>query len=1064
MPDMTIRRSAALLLLAGGLAAGDAPLQVLEPSGPAPAQARKPERARWSWNQPMAEVVPTGDLAWKPEPFKLETGKTVRSIDFDGGSDDNDGTREKPWKHHPWDPAATGKAKAHSGPTTYVFKRGVVYRGELHPTESGAEGDPIRLTSDPAWGSGEAVISGAEPVAKWTKGADRADIADADKVWWADLPFSPRCVWAKAGERVELARSPNWTVSDPDEAKSEWWKLQNPKWWENNCTACMIDFNGLYGSKRAHIGIDAANLTHDASWYVGAIAHVEYGWVMGTPIPTRVEAFDAERKGIIFQGIWLGDSEHITTGMHYFLEDKPQYLDAPGEFWFDRKDNGGSGRLYLRMPGDADPNAAGVEVARHINLIESGGLEHVAISGLTFTHTNQTWDITVPPWMDPNIDNAAIRVRGGAATDLRIANCRFVGVGKAVLIDAATYDRASKPQPCDRIVIADNDIDQTDHGAMTLNCHGHGDVKVLRNHLHLIGLRTFRQDHSHALVVTYPETMEIAGNILERTTGSGIFVFGGKASGDAGEVALARTLIHHNKAIDTLLSANDWGGIETWQSGPFYNYCNISAKPNGMGAGHDPTKPGSARGASYAFYHDGGFKNYDFNQICYGASDDWTSKLSGGGGYFEATSTVENWLFNCTIAKFTFGSMWSPAGARHFFLGNVFDSMGITFFHHGALKEDKDQTKHPYPHDGTAYGRNVFSRLNASGHFAEFDGKDRTSVEDMRSAFADNHGLVDDIGVLAPESPLRDTAKNDFRPKPGSPAIDGGVRMFVPWGLARTVGEWHFRRHVADPTIVLDEHWYMMPYYINRDSYHQIRVNNLTGHGIAAGDFIQAPLEDWTDAALKLDGKDQYLELSHAEATKPIEYQVGNEKRTAAGKDISTPDIHDSSLIVEAYVQAKTPNTALVSKLTDAAGYRLAINKAGGATLTVVSGGAKSEVASGAVLTDGKWHHVLAELDRDAGKLAIYTDGKKTAEAKCVLPAGASLANDADFLVGRDAGGHAFAGAIEFLRVARASLAESKTSIEELYDWEFDGPFLRDFAGREPVGKGRDAGALEADK
>ena len=50
-----------------------------------------------------------------------------------------------------------------------------------------------------------------------------------------------------------------------------------------------------------------------------------------------------------------------------------------------------------------------------------------------------------------------------------------------------------------------------------------------------------------------------------------------------------------------------------------------------------------------------------------------------------------------------------------------------------------------------------------------------------------------------------------------------------------------------------------------------------------------------------------------------------------------------------------------------------------------------------------------------------------------------------------------------FLRIARSSLAESKTSIEELYDWEFDGPFLRDFAGKEPTGKGRDAGAFEAD-
>jgi hypothetical protein len=1056
-----MNRPLLLALLAPLAAAADPALQVLEPATSAPAEARKPERERWSWNQAQAEVGQTGELSWKPQPFRLEAGKTVRYIDFDAGSDDSDGSREKPWKHHPWDAAAAGKAKAQTGPVTYVFKRGVVYRGELRPTESGAEGDPIRLTSDPAWGSGEAVISGAEPVARWTKGADRADISEADKVWWTDLDWAPRCVWTKSGERVELARSPNWKVSDPDEVKSEWWQFEQPKWWENNCTACKIDFHGLYQTTRAHIGIDAKNLTHDESWYKGAIAHVEYGWVMGTPFPTLVEAFDAQKKGIVFQGIWLADSENITTGMHYFLEDRPQFLDVPGEFWFDKKGQGG--RLYLRLPGDADPNTQAVEVAKRINLIESLGVSHVAVSGLTFRHTNQTWNITQPPWMDPNIDNAAIRVRG-AAVDVRVANCRFASVSKAVLIDAATPDRAHSPQPIDHVVIADNDIDQTDHGAITVNCYGVGDVKVMRNHLHLIGLRTFRQDHSHALVVMFPETMEIAGNVIERTTGSGIFVFGGKGSGDAREVTLARNLIHHNKATDTLLSADDWGGIETWQSGPFYNYCNISGNPNGMGAGHDPTKPCSSRGATMAYYHDGGFKNYDFNQIAYGRSDDWMTKLAGGTAYYEATPTVENWLFNCTSTRFAYGSIWSPASGRHIFLGNIFDDICMSAFRHAQLKEDKDQSKRAYPHDGTAYGRNVFSRMN--GNLAEFDGKDRKQIEDLRAAFDGNRGMVDDVGVVASESPLRDAAKNDFRPKPGSAAAGNGVRMFVPWGLARTVGEWHFRRHTADPVTVLDEHWYMMPYYIDRDHYHTIRMNDLAGHGIAASDFAAGPLEDWTDSALTLDGKAQWLAIANSEMVKPIDYtaRIGNqdEKRSATGKDLANLDIQDSSLLIEAYVQTKTPGSVLVSKLADA-GYQLAINRAGGATFSVLGGGAKSEVASGARIADGRWHHLVAELDRKSGMLAIYTDGKRTAEAKSSLPAGASLSNGADFLVAKNADGHLFAGSIAYLRVARASLAESRTSIEELYDWEFDGPFLRDFCGRDIGATPRYAGALQGE-
>src|SRR6266513_3028689 len=55
--------------------------------------------------------------------------------------------------------------------------------------------------------------------------------------------------------------------------------------------------------------------------------------------------------------------------MRYYLEDKPQYLDDPeGEYWFEKKGNGG--RLYLRLPGDADPNAAQIEAGKEMNLVE----------------------------------------------------------------------------------------------------------------------------------------------------------------------------------------------------------------------------------------------------------------------------------------------------------------------------------------------------------------------------------------------------------------------------------------------------------------------------------------------------------------------------------------------------------------------------------------------------------------------------------------------------------------------------------------------------------------------
>src|SRR5207248_3272095 len=81
-----------------------------------------PPEDEWSWRQPHSEVLSNGDLKWKPQPFSFEKGDSLRYIDFDAGDDTQDGaSREKPWKHHPWDSAALGNAQACRGIHTYVF-------------------------------------------------------------------------------------------------------------------------------------------------------------------------------------------------------------------------------------------------------------------------------------------------------------------------------------------------------------------------------------------------------------------------------------------------------------------------------------------------------------------------------------------------------------------------------------------------------------------------------------------------------------------------------------------------------------------------------------------------------------------------------------------------------------------------------------------------------------------------------------------------------------------------------------------------------------------------------
>ena len=182
----------------------------------------------FSWQKTHAEISSGGDIKWSPRPFRFVKGDSVRYIDYEGGSDSNDGlTKNTPWKHHPWDRQASGNSKQCKGIHTYVFKRGGYYRGTMNALESGRKGSPIRLTSDPAWGTGDAVISGGYRITGgWKKGAENKDIPEPARIWYVDLDFAPRTVYlvepsGKSASRndkitrIPLARMPNSMIGKP---------------------------------------------------------------------------------------------------------------------------------------------------------------------------------------------------------------------------------------------------------------------------------------------------------------------------------------------------------------------------------------------------------------------------------------------------------------------------------------------------------------------------------------------------------------------------------------------------------------------------------------------------------------------------------------------------------------------------------------------------------------------------------------------------------------------------------------------------------------------------------
>jgi len=1034
--------------------------------------------ARWSWQQPQAKVLPTGDLEWAPRPFAFKPGESVRYIDFESGNDANDGlSKQTPWKHHPWDPSAAGKAKACNGVHTYIFKQGVVYRGEMDANESGTEAAPIILTRDPSWGTGPAVICGSEAVTGWKKGIDDAQIPEPQRVWYVDLSWAPRNVWMVGRDgvvtRIALARTPNWNITDPDDIKSEWWTWKNPdKPFDNYAT--------INGQQR-HLAFDKehVNTGKPQDYYQGAIVWTTKGWVMGSPFQARVLAADREKGSLTFACQWGGvPSYKIIRGCQYFLEDKPQYLDSPGEFWFDKRGSGG--RLYIRLPGDQDPNQARVEVAKRIHAIDSRGMSHVQVSGLTFRFTNIYWNlIAAPYWVSrENIDVEPGCVRLlGSGTDIQVTNCTFEHVHRGVRMKAM-----GKQDAIDRVVVSDNVFSDADAGGVeladgTIYADLDGpmgrlyDVRVMRNRFDHIGIRPDLFGQGEALKIEYAQTAEVAGNIFDRVCAQGIDVHGAKQNGASTDRPFTRILIHHNKAVDTLLNNDDFGGIETWQGGPAYVYDNISGNPGGYRSWDHTLNPNSESRFGHAYYLDGAFKNYYFNNIAWGKSKGPSGKLANTSAFQEIIS-YQNTFFNNTIYNFVRASRrQEPQAGRVKFLGNIFQSMGLSVFRDAdparTAAGNTAAPRNQFALDTNAYARNAFYDIGLGEGFGLFEpsGRWHKTFEAFRDAMESCKPLAAEVGVMAEQSPLRDPAAHDFRPSAGSAARGRGARVFVPWSLYETVAEWNFCPIQGDPARILDEHWCMSPYYTGRDNYYKFPTYPLKGANITLKDYQNGTLENWTTGALHFNGRDQYAILAHADIDRAVTMIAGRgnagQSRTVGGAELRNPQIHTTNFLIEAYFKTATgqKDGTLIQKMNDA-GYALRVNEAGGVTLTAKSGGATTSLASRSAVNDGRWHQVIAEADRKAGTFTIYVDGRPDASGPG-LGSGASLANDADLYVGGTPQGQNLDGAIDFMRLARGSLADSKTTIDELYAWEFNGPFLYDFAGRERPADGGCAGAID---
>lgn len=200
--------------------------------------------------------------------------------------------------------------------------------------------------------------------------------------------------------------------------------------------------------------------------------------------------------------------------------------------------------------------------------------------------------------------------------------------------------------------------------------------------------------------VSGARTVEIAGNVIERSYAQGIDVHGAKVNGMWGDVPFTRILIHHNKVWESLLNCNDYGGIETWQGGPFYVFNNISY--NALGYRH--------------------WERYSGTDAVL-----WPCLLSR---WFLQELSLQH---HADPAKTAADGNAGDAGPR----------------------------KSRFALESNAYGRNVFHDFAEMG-VLEPSGRWLVSFADFKLALANNRSLLAGLGEVSATPPLREPAKGDF--------------------------------------------------------------------------------------------------------------------------------------------------------------------------------------------------------------------------------------------------------------------------------------------------------------
>jgi hypothetical protein len=449
-------------------------------------------------------------------------------------------------------------------------------------------------------------------------------------------------------------------------------------------------------------------------------------------------------------------AQHIKeTNARYYVENAPEALDAPGEWYLDAK----SGVLsYLAEPGEDLNHAEVIAPVLAKGLLRSRGdvsakkpVQHVVIRGLTFSHTD--WAVSEDGYEDIQ---AAVMVRGDVwlafSTDWRIEGCTFAHLGNYALEVGIG---------CQRFQVVGNEIYDIGAGGIRVGDpykpanpfepnFGH---VISDNHLHQLG-RVFAP--GVGIIIFQSGQNRVAHNHIHDLYYTGISVgwnWGYKES------PCRENIIEFNHIHDVGQGVlSDLGGIYTLgiQKGTVLRNNLI----------HDVTHHGYG---SWGIYADEGSSGILMeNNVVY------RCRSGGFGQHYGRENIVRNNIF-------AFGAESQLIRGREEDRDSFVFTNNIVYFDSGDLLGTK------WKNDRYQMDYNIYfdARPEASKRGASFAG---VPLKEWRRRGHDVHSLIADPRFVAPK-------QFDFRLEGDSPALKLG---FKPIDLSEVGVRRSFREQVHD--------------------------------------------------------------------------------------------------------------------------------------------------------------------------------------------------------------------------------------------------------------------------